>query len=162
MLIGCNCNLMMLWPIWGFRHHVLAGQDQEWVPFSGLAMDFDFVEAPSQMLEKWPVRLVALSLVSPSRPLPLSLPVSLLSSRTAPALDVSRQHTARRAPRCTRLRLFEHDPRCPLGRAGASTIAPAVQDLVWLLQRRLILWRPLFFSSFFSFFSFLPALPPPP
>ena len=50
---------LMLWPIWGLiRHHVLAGQDQAWVAFSGLAMDFDFVEAPSQMLEKWPVRLV--------------------------------------------------------------------------------------------------------
>lgn len=43
-------------------HHVLAGQDQEWVSFSGLAMDFDFVEAPSQMLEKWPVATEVLNL----------------------------------------------------------------------------------------------------
>ncbi len=33
-------------------HHVLAG-DQEWVRFSGVATEWDFVEAPSQLLEEW-------------------------------------------------------------------------------------------------------------
>jgi thimet oligopeptidase len=33
-------------------HHVLGG-DQEWVRFSGVATEWDFVEAPSQMLEEW-------------------------------------------------------------------------------------------------------------
>jgi len=33
-------------------HHVVAG-DQEWVRFSGVATEWDFVEAPSQMLEEW-------------------------------------------------------------------------------------------------------------
>jgi thimet oligopeptidase len=33
-------------------HHVLAGR-QEWVRFSGVATEWDFVEAPSQMLEEW-------------------------------------------------------------------------------------------------------------
>jgi thimet oligopeptidase len=33
-------------------HHVLAGQ-QEWFRFSGVATEWDFVEAPSQMLEEW-------------------------------------------------------------------------------------------------------------
>ncbi len=33
-------------------HHLLAG-DQEWVRFSGVATEWDFVEAPSQMLEEW-------------------------------------------------------------------------------------------------------------
>jgi thimet oligopeptidase len=33
-------------------HHVLAG-DQEWVRFSGVATEWDFVEAPSQLLERW-------------------------------------------------------------------------------------------------------------
>ncbi len=33
-------------------HHVLAG-DQTWVRFSGVATEWDFVEAPSQMLERW-------------------------------------------------------------------------------------------------------------
>ncbi|WP_437584400.1 M3 family metallopeptidase [Paramicrobacterium sp. CJ85] len=33
-------------------HHVLGG-DQRWVAFSGVATEWDFVEAPSQMLEEW-------------------------------------------------------------------------------------------------------------
>jgi thimet oligopeptidase len=33
-------------------HHVLAGR-QEWVRFSGVSTEWDFVEAPSQMLEEW-------------------------------------------------------------------------------------------------------------
>ena len=33
-------------------HHVLAGR-QEWLRFSGVATEWDFVEAPSQMLEEW-------------------------------------------------------------------------------------------------------------
>ncbi|MEW1954149.1 M3 family metallopeptidase [Terrabacter sp. NPDC080008] len=33
-------------------HHVLAGRS-EWVRFSGVATEWDFVEAPSQMLEEW-------------------------------------------------------------------------------------------------------------
>ena len=33
-------------------HHVLGGQ-QRWIEFSGVATEWDFVEAPSQMLEEW-------------------------------------------------------------------------------------------------------------
>jgi thimet oligopeptidase len=33
-------------------HHVLGGQ-QEWVRFAGVATEWDFVEAPSQLLEEW-------------------------------------------------------------------------------------------------------------
>ena len=33
-------------------HHVLGGQ-QPWARFSGVATEWDFVEAPSQMLEEW-------------------------------------------------------------------------------------------------------------
>jgi thimet oligopeptidase len=33
-------------------HHVLAGR-QRWARFSGVATEWDFVEAPSQMLEEW-------------------------------------------------------------------------------------------------------------
>ena len=34
-------------------HHILGGQDQHWARFSGVATEWDFVEAPSQMLEEW-------------------------------------------------------------------------------------------------------------
>ncbi|MFS3128504.1 M3 family metallopeptidase [Nocardioides sp. Bht2] len=33
-------------------HHMLAGR-HEWIEFSGVATEWDFVEAPSQMLEEW-------------------------------------------------------------------------------------------------------------
>src|SRR3546814_322830 len=33
-------------------HHVLAGR-HKWIRFSGVATEWDFVEAPSQMLEEW-------------------------------------------------------------------------------------------------------------
>jgi thimet oligopeptidase len=33
-------------------HHVLGG-DQRWAKFSGVATEWDFVEAPSQLLEEW-------------------------------------------------------------------------------------------------------------
>jgi thimet oligopeptidase len=33
-------------------HHVLAG-DQRWARFAGVATEWDFVEAPSQLLEEW-------------------------------------------------------------------------------------------------------------
>jgi thimet oligopeptidase len=33
-------------------HHILAGR-HEWLRFSGVATEWDFVEAPSQMLEEW-------------------------------------------------------------------------------------------------------------
>lgn len=33
-------------------HHTLAGR-HEWIRFSGVATEWDFVEAPSQMLEEW-------------------------------------------------------------------------------------------------------------
>ena len=33
-------------------HHVLGGR-QRWIRFSGVATEWDFVEAPSQMLEEW-------------------------------------------------------------------------------------------------------------
>jgi thimet oligopeptidase len=34
-------------------HYIFAGQDQRWAGQSGIATEWDFVEAPSQMLENW-------------------------------------------------------------------------------------------------------------
>ena len=37
----------------GHLVHDILGGDQEWARFSGVATEWDFVEAPSQMLEEW-------------------------------------------------------------------------------------------------------------
>lgn len=34
-------------------HNIFAGTDQRWMYFSGIKAEWDFVEAPSQMLEEW-------------------------------------------------------------------------------------------------------------
>ena len=56
-------------------HHVLAGR-HEWVAFSGVSTEWDFVEAPSQMLEEWawdPTVLRTFALDAAGTPVPEDL-----------------------------------------------------------------------------------------
>jgi thimet oligopeptidase len=60
-------------------HHVLAGR-HEWVRFSGVATEWDFVEAPSQMLEEWawdPAVLRRFATDAEGRPIPEDLVVAM-------------------------------------------------------------------------------------
>ena len=60
-------------------HHVLAGR-HEWVRFSGVATEWDFVEAPSQMLEEWawdPGVLRSFATDSQGQPIPEDLVVRM-------------------------------------------------------------------------------------
>ncbi len=41
-------------------HHILGGYNQRWVAQSGIETEWDFVEAPSQLLEEWTWDLTAL------------------------------------------------------------------------------------------------------
>ncbi|NPC97219.1 M3 family metallopeptidase [Nocardioides sp. zg-DK7169] len=56
-------------------HHVLGGH-QRWVAFSGVATEWDFVEAPSQMLEEWawdPAVLASFATNAAGEPIPADL-----------------------------------------------------------------------------------------
>jgi thimet oligopeptidase len=56
-------------------HHVLGGQG-EWTRFSGVATEWDFVEAPSQMLEEWawdPAVLASFATDEAGEPIPAEL-----------------------------------------------------------------------------------------
>ena len=60
-------------------HHVLAGR-HEWVRFSGVATEWDFVEAPSQMLEEWawdPGVLRSFATDADGQPIPTDLVVAM-------------------------------------------------------------------------------------
>jgi thimet oligopeptidase len=56
-------------------HHVIGGH-QDWVRFSGVATEWDFVEAPSQMLEEWawdPAVLASFATNEAGQPIPPDL-----------------------------------------------------------------------------------------
>ncbi len=60
-------------------HHVLAGR-HEWARFSGVATEWDFVEAPSQMLEEWawdPAVLSGFATDAAGEPIPEDLVVRM-------------------------------------------------------------------------------------
>ena len=46
-------QVITLFHEFGHLIHELIGGQQHWVRFSGVATEWDFVEAPSQMLEEW-------------------------------------------------------------------------------------------------------------
>jgi thimet oligopeptidase len=56
-------------------HHILGGQG-EWTRFAGVATEWDFVEAPSQMLEEWawdPTILASFATNEAGEPIPAEL-----------------------------------------------------------------------------------------
>jgi thimet oligopeptidase len=56
-------------------HHIIGGH-QDWVRFSGVATEWDFVEAPSQMLEEWawdPAVLASFATNEAGQPIPADL-----------------------------------------------------------------------------------------
>ena len=48
-----HSDVVTLFHEFGHLVHHLVGGDQPWVEFAGVATEWDFVEAPSQMLEEW-------------------------------------------------------------------------------------------------------------
>ncbi|MFT3875964.1 MAG: M3 family metallopeptidase [Propioniciclava sp.] len=48
-----HSDVVTLFHEFGHLVHHLVGGAQQWVDFSGVATEWDFVEAPSQMLEEW-------------------------------------------------------------------------------------------------------------
>jgi thimet oligopeptidase len=64
-------------------HHVLGGR-QRWVRFSGVATEWDFVEAPSQMLEEWawdPAILRTFATNAAGEPIPADLVARMVRAK---------------------------------------------------------------------------------
>ncbi|HMK74381.1 MAG TPA: M3 family metallopeptidase [Myxococcaceae bacterium] len=70
-------DVVTLFHEFGHLMHHLLGGGQEWLGFSGVATEWDFVEAPSQMLEEWAWDPATLGLfarhVDTGEPLPQAL-----------------------------------------------------------------------------------------
>jgi thimet oligopeptidase len=70
-------DVVTLFHEFGHLMHHLLGGGQAWIGFSGVATEWDFVEAPSQMLEEWAWDANTLALfarhVEDGQPIPLEL-----------------------------------------------------------------------------------------
>ena len=65
-------------------HHIFGGQTQRWAGQSGVATEWDFVEAPSQMLEEWVYdydTLKTFAVDAQGRPIPQALVAKLNHAR---------------------------------------------------------------------------------
>ena len=84
-------------------HHVLAGQ-QRWVRFSGVTTEWDFVEAPSQLLEEWAWTadvLSAFAIDADGVPIPHDLVERMRAAdRFGKGLLSARRRTTRRCRTC--------------------------------------------------------------
>lgn len=63
-------------------HHILGGA-QNWIMFSGVATEWDFVEAPSQLLEEWAWSYEVLSTFAHHYESKSTIPVSLVNKMRA-------------------------------------------------------------------------------
>lgn len=67
-------------------HHIIGGQEQRYAEFSGVATEWDFVEAPSQMLENWAYDLATLQTFAKhetsGEPIPATLVQKLKNAET--------------------------------------------------------------------------------
>jgi len=62
----------------GHLLHTLFGGNQRWIDFSGVATEWDFVEAPSQMLEEWAIDHSTLSAFARHHETGETIPVELV------------------------------------------------------------------------------------
>ena len=65
-------------------HHIFGGQQQRWAAQSGVATEWDFVEAPSQMLEEWVYdydTLATFATDAAGKPIPAALVAKLNRTR---------------------------------------------------------------------------------
>jgi len=64
-------------------HHLFSG-DQQWIRFSGIATEMDFIEAPSQMFEEWVWNADTLKLLAQNakgQPIPAELVKSMVAAK---------------------------------------------------------------------------------
>jgi thimet oligopeptidase len=122
-------------------HHVLGGR-QEWMRFSGVATEWDFVEAPSQMLEEWawdPEILRSFATDVDGAPIPVELVERMRAAKEfGRGIDVRRQ-------------MFYAALSYGLHAEGPEDITAMARDL----QARYDLWEPIEGTHMYASFGHL-------